>query len=88
MDGYFGSLNPESPVESMEFTTPADGIASIVLASSFDDGHVAMKITDSNGDVVESASSSDEAFSTLSFEADENETYQLTVELTEKNCRG
>ena len=39
MDGFYGSLDADLPQESTEFATPADGIASVVMASSFDEGN-------------------------------------------------
>ncbi len=80
MDGYFGSLNADSPTQTMEFSTAADGTATIVMASSMDAEQVSLTITDSNGQSIDALSGGDGPFVTTTFDAQSGETYQLTIE--------
>ncbi|MEM7454748.1 MAG: hypothetical protein AAF456_10400 [Planctomycetota bacterium] len=88
MDGYFGTLNPENPAETIEFTASADGMIDIVVASSFDEGHTVLSVSDSAGEVIETAGQGLEGFDVLSFEVSEGESYQLLFASTEADCEG
>ncbi len=88
MDGYFGSINSENPAETIEFTATADGMAKVVLASSFGDAHTSLSVADSQHDVIEMQTEGLDGFDVLSFEVEAGETYQLTVTSDDANCEG
>lgn len=88
MDGYFGAINAENPVETLQFTATGDGSVDVVLASSFGVGHASLSVTNSQGEVVETQGQGLEGFDVLTFEVAEGETYQLSVSSDNPNCEG
>lgn len=79
-DGYFGSLDSESPTSTFDFTTSENGLVDIVIATSFDEASTNLQVHDADGNLV-TASEADglEGFQTLTFAADAGQSYQLAV---------
>ena len=80
MDGYFGTLDAENQSDTLSFTANANGMVDIVVASSFGDQSTNLQVTDGEGNLVAASETEGlEGFSTLSFAAQADQTYELTV---------
>jgi hypothetical protein len=80
MDGHFGTLDSGNESDSFEFVAPTDGMVDVVVASSFGEHSTNLSITDSSGELVTaSATQGLDGFATLSFAADADQSYLLTV---------
>ena len=88
MDGFFGTLDATTSEETLMFAAPGDGMVEIAMASTFEDGHLTVAITDSTGNVVESATEMDGGFALHSFEVQDGEVYQLTIAAAVADCSG
>ncbi len=88
MDGFFGAITPESPTETISFSAPADGMANIVVANSFEDSDLVLTATSANGSEIEFEMLSNDAFDSISFEVTQGETYELTVSSTHSESNG
>ncbi len=88
MDGFFGTLDATTSEETLMFAAPGDGMVEIAMASTFEDGHLTVAITDSTGNVVESAAEMDGGFALHSFEVQEGDVYQLTIAAAVADCSG
>lgn len=83
-DGMFGSLTEEQPFEAMNFVAPADGVATLIVSSSFGEASTNLQVMDQDGEMV--AISSTEAldgFQQLSFQVDKGVSYEASVGATE-----
>ncbi len=80
MDGYFGSLDAENQSDSLSFAANADGMVDIVVASSFGDNSTNLQVNDSEGNLVTASETEGlEGFATLSFAAQGDQAYELTI---------
>jgi hypothetical protein len=80
VDGFFGSIDADSPSQAFNITPSESGMIDIVIASSFGDSETRMDVADANGDIVAATMAEElSGFQMLSFEAEAGETYQLNV---------
>ncbi len=78
-DGYFGEL-ADGESQTFSLTPSQDGIAEVVVASSFGGAETHLTITDADGNLVtESITENLDGFQQLSFEVTADTTYELTV---------
>ena len=78
--GYFGVINAETPTKTVSFSPSQSGIVDVVTASSFGDSETRIEISNSNGDLVAASMTEDlEGFQKLTFEVEEDESYQLEI---------
>ena len=83
-DGFFGSIDADSLNQSFAISPSEVGLVDVVVSSSLGDGEIGLEVTDSSGEVVDSAMTEDVAgFQVLTFEAEAGETYQLNVSAQE-----
>ena len=88
VDGFAGTIGPESPTETLNFTAAADGLANIVVANSFEDSSLLLTATSEEGSEIEFELFSDDGFDSISFEVNQGESYQLTVASTQPDAAG
>ena len=87
MDGFSGTIGPESPTETVNFTAAADGLANIVISNSFESSDLLLTATSENGTEIE-VELLNGGFDSISFEVEEGEAYELTVSSTEAAAGG
>ncbi len=79
-DGFFGTIDGETPVQTFSMTPSEDGLIDIVVASSFGDAETKLEITDSDGSMVAASSTENlDGFQKLTFEVAAGQAYQLEV---------
>ena len=88
MDGFFGTISPESPTETLNFTAAADGLANVVISNSFEGSDLLLTATSAEGSELEFELLSNDAFDSISFEVNQGETYQLTVSSAQSDGGG
>ena len=88
MDGFFGSISPESPTETLNFTAAADGLANIVISNSFEESDLLLTATSAEGSEIEFELLSNDGFDSISFEVNQGEAYQLTVSSAQPDAAG
>lgn len=78
--GYFGEIDEITPTKSMTFTPSETGTVDVVVASSFGDSETLMEINDANGELIAASMTEDlSGFQRLTFNVNENESYNVTV---------
>lgn len=81
MDGYFGTLDAENSSDTLQFTADADGMVDVVVASSFGEHSTQLTVSDAEGNLIAASSTESlDGFQTLSFAAQADQTYDLTVD--------
>jgi len=78
--GYFGVIDSDTTSKSISFTPSESGTVDVVTASSFGDSETRLEITNGSGELIAASMTEDlEGFQKLTFDVDENETYQIEV---------
>jgi len=88
IDGFVGTIGPESPTETLRFTASANGLANVVVANSFEDSSLLLTATSAEGGEIEFELLSNDGFDTISFEVNQGESYELTVASTQPEAGG
>ena len=79
-DGYFGTISPDQNAQTFTIGTMEAGQVDVVIASSPGLNNVQLDVVDQNGDLVaETNTECLEGFQTLTFAAEADATYTLTV---------
>ncbi len=79
-DGMFGVLDQENTSEKLMFIAPGDGVANIVVSSSFGEAETNIEVRDEVGDLVEtSAVEQVDGFYRLSLDVEAGQIYELTI---------
>ena len=87
-DGFFGTIGPESPTETLSFTAAGDGLANVGVANSFEGSGLLLTATSADGSEIEFELLTTEAFDSISFEVNQGETYELTISSAEADASG
>ena len=87
-DGFFGTIGPQTPTETLSFTAAADGLANVVVANSFQGTDLLLTATSTDGSEIEFELLSNDAFDSISFEVNQGETYELTISSAEAGAGG
>ncbi len=87
-DGFFGTLNEAGPAERFQFTANQDGMATIVLTSSWGDAHATLSASTDAGEAIEMQSQVLNGFEVFRFEVVAGDSYQVSLTASDADCEG